>query len=111
VLKQPAPLLAQNQAAVCNTTTLSIASHHLLQPAAHSSPQRIRINTARMFNFVIAALLQLSFFMLAEAAPVSAMSAKPWQAGTGGGIVGFIVLVLDIIAWSKSPPPHLSQEA
>jgi uncharacterized membrane protein len=55
-----------------------------------------------MFNFVIAALLQLSFFMLAEAAPVSAMSAKPWQAGTGGGIVGFIVLVLDIIAWSKS---------
>jgi hypothetical protein len=57
-----------------------------------------------MFNFVIAALLQLSFFMLAEAAPVSTMSAKPWQAGTGGGIVGFIVLVLDIIAWSMSPP-------
>jgi hypothetical protein len=57
-----------------------------------------------MFNFVIAALLQLSFFMLAEAAPVSAMSAKPWQAGTGGGIVGFIVLVLDIIAWSTLPP-------
>jgi hypothetical protein len=55
-----------------------------------------------MFNFVVAALLQLSFFMLAEAAPVSTMSAKPWQAGTGGGIVGFIVLVLDIIAWSKS---------
>jgi hypothetical protein len=59
-----------------------------------------------MFNFVIAALLQLSFFMLAEAAPVSAMSAKPWQAGTGGGIVGFIVLVLDIIAWSKSFSYH-----
>jgi hypothetical protein len=56
-----------------------------------------------MFNFVIAALLQLSFFMLAEAAPVSTMGTKPWQAGTGGGIVGFIVLVLDIIAWSKSP--------
>ena len=43
-------------------------------------------------------------FMLAEAAPVSAQSAKPWQAGTGGGIVGFIVLVLDIIAWSMSFP-------
>jgi hypothetical protein len=39
--------------------------------------------------------------MLAEAAPVSTMGAEPWQAGTGGGIVGFIVLVLDIIAWSK----------
>ncbi|EAT78617.1 hypothetical protein HBI56_172190 [Parastagonospora nodorum] len=64
-----------------------------------------------MFNFVVAALLQLSFFMLAEAAPVSAMSAKPWQAGTGGGIVGFIVLVLDIIAWieifkSNRPVPN-----
>jgi hypothetical protein len=64
-----------------------------------------------MFNFVVAALLQLSFFMLAEAAPVSAMSAKPWQAGTGGGIVGFIVLVLDIIAWSKSPSPQCMREA
>jgi hypothetical protein len=57
-----------------------------------------------MFNLAIAALLQLSFFMLAEAAPVSAMGAKPWQAGTGGGIIGFIVLVLDIIAWSKCLP-------
>lgn len=57
-----------------------------------------------MFNFVVAALLQLSFFMLAEAAPVSTMGTKPWQAGTGGGIVGFIVLVLDIIAWSTYLP-------
>jgi hypothetical protein len=56
-----------------------------------------------MFNIVIAALLELSFFALAEAAPMSVQSAKPWQAGTGGGIVGFIVLVLDIIAWSKFP--------
>lgn len=54
-----------------------------------------------MFNLIIAALLQLSFSMLAEAAPVSTMGAQSWQAGTGGGIVGFIVLVLDIIAWSK----------
>ncbi|KAF2829550.1 hypothetical protein CC86DRAFT_286118 [Ophiobolus disseminans] len=52
-----------------------------------------------MFNFFLAAVLQLSMFLLVEAAPVSAQSAKPWQAGTGGGIVGFIVLVLDIIAW------------
>ncbi|KAF1846808.1 uncharacterized protein K460DRAFT_367561 [Cucurbitaria berberidis CBS 394.84] len=52
-----------------------------------------------MFNFVISMLLQLSLFMLAEAAPITTQAAKPWQAGTGGGIVGFIVLVLDIIAW------------
>ncbi|KAH8728573.1 hypothetical protein GQ44DRAFT_757018 [Phaeosphaeriaceae sp. PMI808] len=52
-----------------------------------------------MFNLVLAALLNLSFSLLAEAAPVSAQGAKPWQAGTGGGIIGFIVLVLDVIAW------------
>jgi hypothetical protein len=56
-----------------------------------------------MLNIVLSLLLQLSMFMLAEAAPITAQSAKPWQAGTGGGIVGFIVLVLDIIAWSKYP--------
>jgi hypothetical protein len=55
-----------------------------------------------MFKYLLAALLELSMFMLAEAAPMTVQSAKPWQAGTGGGIVGFIVLVLDIIAWSKS---------
>lgn len=55
-----------------------------------------------MFNYLLAAVLELSMFLLVEAAPVSVQSAKPWQAGTGGGIVGFIVLVLDIIAWSKS---------
>lgn len=62
-----------------------------------------------MFNLVLSALLQLSFFMLAEASPISAQSAEPWQAGTGGGIVGFIVLVLDIIAWSMSSVLLLKQ--
>ncbi|KAL6710172.1 hypothetical protein ACN47E_009963 [Coniothyrium glycines] len=64
-----------------------------------------------MFSFALSLLLQLSLFMLAEAAPITAQSAKPWQAGTGGGIVGFIVLVLDIIAWieifkSNRPVPN-----
>ena len=57
-----------------------------------------------MMNVVISLLLQLSLFMLAEAAPITTQSAKPWQAGTGGGIIGFIVLVLDIIAWSTFLP-------
>lgn len=60
-----------------------------------------------MMNYFVSILLQLSLFMLVEAAPITAQSAKPWQAGTGGGIVGFIVLVLDIIAWSK----YLAAEA
>jgi len=54
-----------------------------------------------MLNYIMSIILQLSLFVLAEAAPMTTQSAKPWQAGTGGGIVGFIVLVLDIIAWSK----------
>ncbi|KAK1918761.1 hypothetical protein P3342_010232 [Pyrenophora teres f. teres] len=66
-----------------------------------------------MMNLVISLCLQLSMFMLAEAAPVAVQSAEPWQAGTGGGIVGFIVLVLDIIAWieifkSNRPSPTRS---
>jgi hypothetical protein len=36
-----------------------------------------------MFNYALAALLQLSMFLLVEAAPVTVQSAKPWQAGTG----------------------------
>lgn len=53
--------------------------------------------------------LQLALAMLTFAAPVvndptfSAQS-DAWQYGTGGGIVGFIVLVLDVIVWSKSGP-------
>jgi hypothetical protein len=70
-----------------------------------SRHQRTPNNTAAMFNLILAALLQLSMFLLVEAAPLTVQSAKPWQAGTGGGIVGFIVLVLDIIAWSKTIPP------
>lgn len=61
-----------------------------------------------MLNFVLTALLELSLFLLVEAAPVSIQSAKPWQAGTGGGIIGFIVLVLDIIAWSMCSTHSLS---
>ncbi|KAK7189584.1 hypothetical protein DPSP01_001578 [Paraphaeosphaeria sporulosa] len=61
-----------------------------------------------MFQFVLAALLQLSLGLLVEAAPVTAQGTS-WQGPTGGGVVGFIVLVLDIIAWveivkSNRPP-------
>ncbi|KAH7125626.1 hypothetical protein B0J11DRAFT_434071 [Dendryphion nanum] len=52
-----------------------------------------------MLNLGLAALLNICLCLCVQAAPISATSAKPWQAGTGGGIIGFIVLVLDIIAW------------
>lgn len=51
--------------------------------------------------------LQLALAMLTFAAPVANeptlyAQSDAWQYGTGGGIVGFIVLVLDVIVWSKS---------
>ncbi|KAF5024064.1 hypothetical protein F66182_3860 [Fusarium sp. NRRL 66182] len=68
-----------------------------------------------MSNAIIA-FLQLWLATLAFAAPiaddtVSAAGADPWQYGTGGGIVGFIILVLDILVWievlqSNRPPSH-----
>lgn len=56
-------------------------------------------------SFSIISFLQLWMATLALAAPVAsdivhADAAKPWHYGTGGGILGFIVLILDIIVWS-----------
>lgn len=49
--------------------------------------------------------LQLCFALLVAAAPLdptlSTTSQNSWQYGTGGGVIGFIVLVLDIIVFSK----------
>ncbi|KAH6887085.1 hypothetical protein B0T10DRAFT_563306 [Thelonectria olida] len=69
-----------------------------------------------MFSNTIISFLQLWLATLALAAPlasegVSATAAKPWHYGTGGGIIGFIVLILDIIVWievlqSSRPPMH-----
>jgi hypothetical protein len=63
-----------------------------------------------MFSPALALFLQLWLATIAFAAPVSATS-TPWQYGTGGGILGFIVLVLDIIVWieivkSSRPVSH-----
>lgn len=70
-----------------------------------------------MFQYAFALLLQLCLATLAFAAPlaqeVSASTASnSWQYGTGGGVIGFIVLVLDIIVLSTSaqlpcPSEHL----
>lgn len=51
--------------------------------------------------------LQLCLAALAFAAPIAdetmtATWSNAQQYGTGGGIIGFIVLALDIIVWSKS---------
>jgi hypothetical protein len=65
-----------------------------------------------MFSPALSLFLQLWLATFALAAPVNAESAaNTWQYGTGGGIVGFIVLILDIIVWieilkSNRPTSH-----
>ncbi|KAI1044530.1 hypothetical protein LB505_011040 [Fusarium chuoi] len=68
-----------------------------------------------MLNNAVFAFLQLWLATLALAAPiadeVTVTGAEPWHYGTGGGIIGFIVLVLDILVWievlqSNRPVSH-----
>ena len=64
-----------------------------------------------MISPAISMVLQLWLATLAMAAPISATTKTPWQYGTGGGILGFIVLILDIIVWveilkSSRPVSH-----
>lgn len=64
-----------------------------------------------MYQAVLALLLQIAFV---AAAPVHATKDDMLGYHVGGGVVGFIVLVLDIIVWCKSSsslsaPPLLPQ--
>jgi hypothetical protein len=70
-----------------------------------------------MLQNTLSFFLQLCLATLAFAAPVAneavsvAGHGDAWQYGTGGGIIGFIVLILDILVFSKSmassPTPPL----
>lgn len=66
-----------------------------------------------MFQNAFAVVLQLCLATLAFAAPIvdETVSAKTagntWQYGTGGGIIGFIILILDIMVWSKYSSPEI----
>jgi hypothetical protein len=67
-------------------------------------------NTANMQNTLIAGFFaQLCLAALALAAPVAEQvtiqKTDAWQYGTGGGIIGLIVLILDVIVFGKSPAP------
>lgn len=50
--------------------------------------------------------IQFLLFALTFAQPIDtqAVQENAWKYGTGGGVIGFIVLVLDILVFSQSPP-------
>lgn len=61
-----------------------------------------------MFSQALNILLQFALFSLVSAAPTFKAQDNALNYGTGGGILGLIVLILDIIVFSKllplSPP-------
>ncbi|KAI0192232.1 hypothetical protein EV127DRAFT_479761 [Xylaria flabelliformis] len=68
-----------------------------------------------MLNNVFYLVLQLCLASWAFAAPIAdetiTTTNTPWQYGAGGGIIGFIVLVLDLIVFievlkSNRPAPN-----
>jgi len=65
-----------------------------------------------MFSNVLNVLVQLFLFALVEASPIQASAhGNAMNFGIGGGILGFIVLILDIIVWmevlqSNRPVPN-----
>jgi hypothetical protein len=63
-----------------------------------------------MLQALLTLLLQFAFFSLSAAAPVTTQDNAVGY-GTGGGVIGFVVLVLDIIAFmevlkSNRPVPN-----
>ena len=57
-------------------------------------------------------LLQLCLASLGLAAPISTQTLdNSWQYGTGGGLVGLIVLILDIIVFSAFGNPPLARHS
>lgn len=57
-----------------------------------------------VYTLTASLLLQLCFAPFASAAPVSTEALdNSWQYGTGGGLLGLVVLILDIIVFSRSP--------
>lgn len=79
---------------------------HLRPPRPLLSPPTINLiltpTTSKMFQLTLHLLL--SMLALVAAAPIEAQGHQnPWQYGVGGGVVGFIVLILDIIVFSLSP--------
>lgn len=54
---------------------------------------------------ILSLLLQFSLFSLAAAAPVHTQDAVGY--GAGGGVLGFVVLILDIICWGMFPSPAI----
>ena len=91
---------------MCGGLSLYFALNFHLLALRLVPPQHYQTTQDNMFQFALSILVQLSLLSLAAAAPITTQShgyEYQWQHGAGGGVVGLIVLILDIIAlgsWS-----------
>jgi hypothetical protein len=62
------------------------------------------------FNTLISMLIQASLFALAAASETLTTTnhGNAWKYGSSGGVVGFVVLILDIIVFSMSTPTTIA---
>jgi hypothetical protein len=72
----------------------SSSSSH--SPSISYTESFLQIQVIKMYQNTLSLVLQLTLASMAAAAPVKAQS-NTWQYGTGGGIVGLIVFILDLI--------------
>jgi hypothetical protein len=95
------------------TSTSTYSSHstsNLLTTHCEPRASNPLSNQPTMFSL----FLQLCLAALCSAAPIAddftTLNSNATQYGTGGGIIGFIVLVLDILVWSKQASPKKKEE-
>jgi hypothetical protein len=88
----------------------SLTSLAIFQKQRNLEPHRhIAIMTLNTVLSTI--LLQLCLAPLGLAAPVSTEALdNSWQYGTGGGLLGLVVLILDIIVFGEPPRPRRNPE-
>jgi hypothetical protein len=67
-----------------------------------------------MIHAALTLFMQLLLFAAANAAPTVTTATHPhihtWHYGVGGGVISFIVLILDLIVFSESQAfPHAAE--
>ena len=83
-----------------NNNTSEILSNPPISKHRRQKPFTMQQST--FFNLLLQ--FALFSFAMAEETVTAQSHSNPWQYGAGGGVLGFIVLVLDIIVWSTSLP-------
>jgi hypothetical protein len=80
-----------------------------IQPFNQEDQEKSKQKPAKMLCHtltlgLLVQFLMMGFAMAEEVVGIEGHHGNAWQFGAGGGVVGFIVLILDIIVWSMFSP-------